>query len=95
MTVKAIYENGTLRLRAPLALAEGSEVECEVRAVTAPLPAAVNGSPQPPTTPDAAEDELTPDPGDPFRDLIGFFEDGPVDGAANHDKYIYGEDWQR
>ncbi len=28
---------------------------------------------------------------DPFRELIGMANDGPVDGAEKHDRYIYGE----
>jgi predicted DNA-binding antitoxin AbrB/MazE fold protein len=28
---------------------------------------------------------------DPLEGVIGICKDGPVDGAENHDKYIYGD----
>jgi predicted DNA-binding antitoxin AbrB/MazE fold protein len=44
---------------------------------------------------EGAEVELTltipPEDGDPLAGLIGIFSSGRTDGAANHDKYIYGE----
>jgi len=65
ITVAAVYENGVLKPKKPLALAEGTEVELTM------------------STP--AEDE------DPFAGLIGIISTGRTDGAANHDKYIYGD----
>ena len=65
ITVEAIYENGVLKPKKPLAITEGTEVELTVR------------------TPANEED--------PFADLIGIISTGRTDGAANHDKYIYGD----
>lgn len=34
---------------------------------------------------------MPPEDGDPLAGLIGSFHTGRTDGAANHDKYIYGD----
>ncbi len=39
----------------------------------------------------AGEDTLADDGGDPLAGLIGTFATGRSDGAAKHDKYIYGD----
>lgn len=65
ITVEATYENGVLRPKQPLGLAEGTEVCLAI-------------------TP--SENEID----DPLEAVIGIGE-GPVDGADNHDKYIYGK----
>ena len=64
LTIKAIYENGVLKPKEPLALAEGTEVEAVLHPV---------------------DEEY-----DPFEAVIGTCE-GPADGAANHDRYLYGD----
>lgn len=63
LTVEAVYENGQLKFKQPITLAEGTPV----RVTITPL----------------REVE------DPFDAVIGTC-DGPSDGAANHDKYLYG-----
>jgi predicted DNA-binding antitoxin AbrB/MazE fold protein len=65
LTIKATYENGVLKLKEPLTLTNGTEVEVTL------------------TTPG----EQT----DPLAGLIGICSSGRTDGAANHDKYLYGE----
>ncbi len=64
LILDAIYENGVLKPKKPLLLAEGTAVRLTVHA--------------------AGETE------DPFEAVIGTC-DGPPDGAASHDKYLYGE----
>jgi predicted DNA-binding antitoxin AbrB/MazE fold protein len=64
ITVEATYENGVLRPKQALTLADGAEVRLTISPV---------------------EQEE-----DPFEAVIGTCE-GPPDGAANHDKYIYGD----
>ena len=62
ITVDATFENGQLKLKQPVVLAEGTPVRLTIT----------------PTSED-----------DPLAGVIGIGE-GPVDGADNHDKYIYG-----
>ncbi len=64
LTVEAIYENGVLKPKEPLRLAEGAEV----RLIVCPA------------------DEVH----DPLEGVIGIGDSGRMDGAANHDHYIYG-----
>jgi len=64
IVVEAVYENGLLKPKQPLTLAEGTEVRLTV------TPAA--------------------EPYDPLAGVIGIGE-GRTDGAAKHDKYIYGK----
>jgi hypothetical protein len=42
-----------------------------------------------------AEDAPVLAPDDPVWNLIGMCKGGPEDGSVNHDKYIYGRDWER
>lgn len=65
ITVEAVYENGLLRPKQTLTLADGAEVRITIN----------------PVGPDE----------DPLAGLIGTFSSGRSDGAANHDKYIYGD----
>ncbi len=50
---------------------------------------------EPVALPDGAQVELTltmpTEEGDPLAGLVGIFSSGRTDGAANHDKYIYGD----
>jgi predicted DNA-binding antitoxin AbrB/MazE fold protein len=62
ITIEAVFENGVLKPKKPLDLAEGTHVELTMR-----MPAEKD---------------------DPFADIIGICHSGPVDGAANHDKYL-------
>jgi predicted DNA-binding antitoxin AbrB/MazE fold protein len=64
ITVEATYENGVLRPKQALPLADGAEVRLTINSVE--------------------QDN------DPFEAVIGIC-DGPPDGAANHDKYLYGD----
>jgi predicted DNA-binding antitoxin AbrB/MazE fold protein len=64
LTVEATYQNGQLKLKEPIVLAEGTLVRVNIT----PLD----------------------DNADPFDEVLGIC-DGPVDGAENHDKYIYGK----
>ncbi len=76
--LKAIYENGVLRLEQPLAVPEGAEVE-----VTVSLSDADNGKPLPETD-DQAWDALT--------QLLNecAIDTGVSDLAHQHDHYLYG-----
>jgi predicted DNA-binding antitoxin AbrB/MazE fold protein len=65
ITVDATNENGVLKPKQPLSLADGAEVRLTVSPVN--------------------------ENADPLEGLIGVFSSGRTDGAANHDKYIYGD----
>jgi len=64
LTVEATFENGQLKFKQPVILAEGTPVRVSITPVD--------------------EDY------DPLEEVLGIC-DGPVDGAENHDKYIYGK----
>jgi predicted DNA-binding antitoxin AbrB/MazE fold protein len=70
----AIYENGVLKLDAPLALAERSRVSIEI---------VVGGDFDP------SHCEASQETDDPLDGVIGIGS-GPVDSAENHDHYLYG-----
>ena len=74
MTVRGKVHRGNVVLADPLPLADGTEVEVEVRAVA----------------PAAAPAEATPTVLEELRDLAGTVEGLPADVAENHDHYLYG-----
>lgn len=84
LTFDAVVESGTLKLAQPVGLPDGTTVRLSVDVVppAKPLPSEAARTEQP----EAAE-ELEPDP---MEDVFGIC-DGPEDGAANHDYYIYGK----
>jgi predicted DNA-binding antitoxin AbrB/MazE fold protein len=65
ITVEATYENGQLKFKQPLVMADGTPVRVSIT----PLD----------------EEE------DPLAGVIGQCATGRTDGAANHDKYLYGK----
>jgi Protein of unknown function DUF104 len=84
LTFDAVVENGALKLAQPVALPDGTTVRLSVDVVpqARPTPHGIAGTDQP-----EAGAELGPDP---MEDVFGI-GDGPEDGAANHDYYIYGK----
>lgn len=40
--------------------------------------------------PEAGDSDASPSFAEEFREFIGCVNDGPVDGADNHDHYLYG-----
>ena len=65
LTVEAVYENGQLKFKEPLALADGTAVRVTITPV----------------------DEAA----DPLDRMIGACDTGRTDGAAKHDRYLYGK----
>ena len=77
ITVDAVYRNGRLEFKEPVVLADGTPVRVAI------TPVDKEGTPAEPTV-------QSPGTEDPFEAVIGTC-DGPADGAANHDNYLYGE----
>ena len=74
MTVRGTIHGGRVVLADPLPLADGTEVEVDVRPVNPPA-APASGQP-------SVLEEL--------QDLAGTVEGLPRDVAENHDHYLYG-----
>lgn len=74
MTVRARIQDGRVVLAAPLPLADGTEVELDVRPVR-------------PTSQGASS---SPSMLEELQDLAGTVEGLPADIAENHDHYLYG-----
>ena len=75
MTVRGRIQQGRVVLAAPLPLADGTEVEVDVRPVEPVAADGANGSA-------SVLDEL--------KDLAGTVEGLPPDLPENHDHYLYG-----
>ncbi len=87
ITVEATFENGILKPKTPLNLAEGARVQVTIRPH-----AEANGAPGKTSAPEVAEEEdIELDKDDPLAKVIGSCESGLTDGADNHDYYIYGK----
>ena len=69
ITVDATFEGGQLKLKEPVALAEGTPVRVTITPVEGDR--------------------------DPLEGFIGICTGGPRDGAENHDKYIYGAEFDQ
>jgi predicted DNA-binding antitoxin AbrB/MazE fold protein len=79
ITVDATFENGQLKLKQPVALAEGTAVRVTI------TPAEESHDPL------AGVIGIGDSGRDPLAELVGRFSSGRTDGAANHDKYLYGK----
>jgi predicted DNA-binding antitoxin AbrB/MazE fold protein len=73
--VDAVYEDGVLKPERPLALREKARVHVTIEATAE-------------ETPPAKDDD--PTGWKTAMELVGCIEDGPEDGAENHDRHIYG-----
>jgi hypothetical protein len=74
VTVRGKVHGGMVVLADPLPLADGTEVEVEVR----------------PVAPAAAPEQGPPTVLEELQDLAGTVEGLPADVAENHDHYLYG-----
>lgn len=77
--VDAIYEDGVFKPERPVDLKEKTKVHLVIETASA--------SP--------AQDDDDPTGWKTAMELVGCIEDGPEDGAENHDRYIYGYDEER
>ena len=84
--VDATFHDGVLKLKSPVALADGEEVRVVILcASAADVPPAANG-----TASHSAESGDGLEFDDPLAEVIGICDDpdAPTDGAENHDKYL-------
>jgi hypothetical protein len=77
--VDAIFEDGVFKPEQPVDLKEKTKVHLVIEPATAA----------------PAPDDDDPTGWKTAMELMGCIEDGPEDGAENHDRYIYGYDEER
>ena len=100
MIVEATFSGGVLVPKTPLDLVEGDEVEVVRKAGEGPLEGLIGACADGPDISLAERHDgalfggNTPnDDGDPLAGIIGICDspDAPTHGAANHDRYLFGD----